>query len=264
MKTLLFLLFSFFLLSPSFGDTSWQNTLSKAPAGPFIAKKKHTLNYKLTWKGSLKSGEVTVNFKRNTGADKTIELTSSGKSSGAARRIYPYDFKCVTKYKGDTLRPVSYHIWESTKKESKTIDGYFAYDRVNMLEKSTSHKTKVTTTKRDTFQYPNLMDLFTATLHIGSLPLNNGDEINLVTYPFDKPYLIMVKVLGREKHNGQDCIKLDLQMKKVRSDLTLKSYEKMKKTTMWISDDTNRVMVDLRAKIFIGDVRCTLESSTWE
>jgi len=108
-----------------------------------------------------------------------------------------------------------------------------------------------------------MYDLYSSILYIGSQPLANNDKINLVIYPFDEPYLAMVSVLGRERHKGHNCIKLDLKMKKIRSDLSLKEYEKMKSTTMWITDNTDRVMVELRSEVFIGDVRATLKSSEW-
>jgi len=74
----------------------------------------------------------------------------------------------------------------------------------------------------------------------------------------------MVTVLGREKHLGHNCIKLDFKMSKIRHDFTLKNYDKMKSATMWITDNSDRVMVELRSEVFIGDVRVTLKSSEWE
>jgi hypothetical protein len=32
----------------------------------------------------------------------------------------------------------------------------------------------------------------------------------------------------------------------------------MKSTTLWLSDDANRIPVELRSEVFIGDVRMTL------
>ena len=68
-----------------------------------------------------------------------------------------------------------------------------------------------------------------------------------------------ITVLGREKHNGRACIKLDVKLQKIDKDtMHLKSYKKLKKATLWISDDADRIMVELRSEVFIGDVRAVL------
>jgi len=256
----------FYMLGLTFvhaDSKSWQKSLSNAPAGPYKAKKKCKLNYVLSWNGTINSGKCSVEFDRNSGSSKTVSVKSSGKSSGLARAIFPYDFKIESKYRGNTLRPVSYHIWEKTKSETKNLDGYFNGNKVTSKEKSIPHDTKKEKYSTRDFQYNNLLDLYSSILYVGSQPLNKGDQVDMVIYPFDKPYLAKVKVLGREKHQGHDCIKLDLKMSKIRSDLTLKNYDKMKSATMWITDNSDRVMVELRSEIFIGDVRATLKSSSW-
>jgi hypothetical protein len=40
--------------------------------------------------------------------------------------------------------------------------------------------------------------------------------------------------------------------------MLLKSYNKLKKATLWISDDADRIMIELRSEVFIGDVRAVL------
>jgi len=245
-------------------SSAWESALTKAPAGPHKAMKKCKLHYDLTWKGRIKSGSYTIEFDRNSGkSSRPVAVTSYGHSSGVVRGIFPYDFKARTTYDGRTLRPLSYNIWEKTKKETKDLSARFSGSTVRVKQVSSPLDSTATETKTITYSRPNLFDLFTSTLYIGSQPLNNGDQINLVCFPFDKPYLIKVRVLGREKHLGHDCIKLDLKMNKVNSDGSLKQYDKMKTTTMWISDNDDRVMVELRSKIFIGDVRATLKSSEW-
>ena len=47
-------------------------------------------------------------------------------------------------------------------------------------------------------------------------------------------------------------------MTKIMKDLSLKPYKKMKTSTLWISDDEDRIPLELRVDAFIGDVRMTL------
>jgi len=244
-------------------DTSWRKTLTKAPAGPYKAKKYCKLNYVLSWDGKINSGNYTIEFDRNRGRSETVKVKSYGRSSGLVRSIFPYDFKAESRYRGNTLKPVSYKIWEDTREETKDLRGSFSGSKVTIKESAKPKDGGKPHSTTESFQHDQLFDLFTSVMYVGSQPLKNGDQINMVLLPFNKPYLAKVKVLGREKHLGHNCIKLDLKLSKVNSDLSLKHYDKMKSATMWISDDDNRVMVELRSKIFIGDVRATLKSSEW-
>ena len=40
--------------------------------------------------------------------------------------------------------------------------------------------------------------------------------------------------------------------------MELKEYKKLKRATMWISDDEERLPVELRTEVFVGDVRSVL------
>ena len=251
------------LISPCLADTSWQKNLSKAPAGPFKKKKKSKLYYTLTWKGSIKAGETVVAFEKNNGKSSPVKVECSGYTSGLARKVFPYDFFLKSKYNGNTLAPIQYEIWEQNKDEAKQLYGKFRGNTVKVSEIVTPNDTKTPVKSTETFSYPRLFDIYSSILYVGSQPLNNGDDINMLLFPFDKPYLARLKVLGREKHLGHDCIKLDLKLNKVKSDLTLKNYEKFKKAELWITDNSDRIMVELRSEIFIGDVRTTLVKTEW-
>jgi hypothetical protein len=65
---------------------------------------------------------------------------------------------------------------------------------------------------------------------------------------------------GRELHEGRNAIRLTLGMRKIdRDTLKLQPYKKLKKdATLWLSDDADRVPIELRAAAFIADVRARL------
>jgi len=100
-------------------------------------------------------------------------------------------------------------------------------------------------------------------LFVRSQPLNAGDKLALVVMPFKTPYLLRVQGLGREAHLQRDCIKLSVAMQKIdRDTLELRPYKKLNRSaTLWLSDDADRIPVELRADVFIGDVRATLTGS---
>ena len=67
------------------------------------------------------------------------------------------------------------------------------------------------------------------------------------------------------ENNGKSipCIKLGIQIRKMdRESLALSSYKKMKTATIWVSDDAERLPVEMRAEIFIGYMSCRLTGKT--
>jgi hypothetical protein len=140
-------------------------------------------------------------------------------------------------------------------------------DIKNVYRKDKVEHTRTNTRKSDgrvkkrehTFSQSNLHDPLSAMLYIRSRRLKDGDVVHLALHPFKSAQYAQVKVLGREQHRGQACIKLDLKIRNVDKDTKqLKPYRKMKKATLWISDDADRILVELRSEVFIGDVRMVL------
>ena len=80
----------------------------------------------------------------------------------------------------------------------------------------------------------------------------------MVVHPFGSPYLARIKVLRREAHRGLNCLKMDLRLNKIGPDGKLLDYDKMKKATLWLSDDRERLPIEIRSEVFIGDVRAIL------
>jgi hypothetical protein len=107
-----------------------------------------------------------------------------------------------------------------------------------------------------------VFDIFSAMLHVRSQKLDTGDTMSLLVQPFGAAYLLRVRVDGREVHNGRKTIRLNVGMRKIdRKTLELLPYKKLKKdAVLWLSDDADRVPVELRAAVFIGDIRATLVS----
>ena len=97
-------------------------------------------------------------------------------------------------------------------------------------------------------------------LHVRSQKLAIGDQISLVVHPFGTPYLLRVNVRDREVHLKRKTIRLSVGMRKIdRKTLELLPYKKMKSdATLWLSDDAERIPVEFRAAVFIGDIRATL------
>ena len=102
--------------------------------------------------------------------------------------------------------------------------------------------------------------MFSAILWIRSQRLAPGDDHTLLLLPFKSPYLLNVKVEAKEQHLGRDALRLSVALRKIdRKSLTLGNYKKLRKpVTVWLSDDADRIPIELRAAVYIGDVRAVL------
>ena len=47
-------------------------------------------------------------------------------------------------------------------------------------------------------------------------------------------------------------------MEKIDDKMQLKAYKKLKSATVWLSDDEWRIPIEIRAAVYVGDVRILL------
>ena len=86
----------------------------------------------------------------------------------------------------------------------------------------------------------------------------------MLIYAGTSPYLAQVKVLGKDRVEAAGrkwgAVKMDLKLWRVDDDdLELKPYTKFKRATGWISDDTDRLLLKVKADIFVGSVWTELD-----
>ncbi|MDB4644392.1 DUF3108 domain-containing protein, partial [bacterium] len=179
-----------------------------------------------------------------------------GGSTGWAHALFPFQFNYISFLNPKTRRPLMF-VGSEKERDKLTKQEYrFTSSGVTGLETKTRDG-KVRTSK-DKFPYPNSLDLFSGLLQIRSMTLKNGEKVIMPFHPVASPYLARVKVLGRETHRGRKCIKLDISMEKIDEKMQLKEYKKLKSATVWLSDDAWRIPIEVRAKVYVGDVRILL------
>ena len=240
----------------------WKKELTSPNLGTFPALPPCTLDYKVSWKGMINAGNLRMEFApagvRKPGA---LVVRSSASSLGAASALFPFKSNFWSELHPSSLRPRFFHAVETDRKETVTTNTRHFSDRVVCTETTKNLKTGISIDSTHEFDFQPTFDIFSAMLHVRSQKLNAGDHITLVVHPFDNPYLLRVKVIGREAHLDRKTIRLSVGMRKIdRKSLTLVPYKKLKgDATLWLSDDADRVPVEFRAQVFIGDVRATLD-----
>lgn len=241
---------------------AWQKDLSSPTPGPVPVPAPSVVDMQVTWNGMIDSGKIRMEFAppdaRKPGS---YIVRFSSASSGAAAVLFPYQSHFWSEIDPRTLRPKLFNAVEVDSRERITLNVRHFEDRVESVELTQPiKKQEAATEARRTFEFQPVFDMFSAMLFIRSQKLDPGDEITLALHPLDSPYLLRVKVIGREIHNGRNAIRLTVGMRKIRPDtLELRPYRKLKRdTTLWITDDAHRVPIEFRAYALIGDIRATL------
>lgn len=240
---------------------AWTAEISPHRPGPHPLIGSTTLDYRLSWKGMLTASQLRMELAPKGANKPGMFVTRSNASSlGAASKLFPYTHNFWSEVHPKTLLPRYFHSTESDKKEDVTTIGRYERSKVSIVETSKNKRTAKVDIQTYSFAHNHVHDLFSAMLYIRSQRLHPGDKINLVVMPFKTPYFLRISVLGREKHAGQDAIKLSVAMTKINRDtFALENYKKLRRpATIWLSDDKHRVPLELRAAVFIGDVRAVL------
>jgi Protein of unknown function (DUF3108) len=242
-------------------EPPWQSQLSPPQPGVWTPLAPSVLEFQISWKGMLNAGNMRMEFApKDVKKPGALVVRSTSSSLGAASALFPYNGHTWSEIDPTSLKPGFFEATETDRKESTTTTNRYFPDRVESTDVTRSLETGATTRKSHTFAATSIFDVFSSMLQIRSRKLDNGDTITLLIHPFDNPYLLNVKVLGRELHQNRKTIKLSVGMRKIdRKTLQLRPYKKMKKdATLWLSDDADRIPVEFRAAVFIGDVRATL------
>lgn len=243
---------------------AWMSEVNLTKPGPNLKIRPIELTYELSWKGSITAGKTTIRLGHNDPRyPKSYIAQSYGATTGVVRKLFPFDFNYTSFLKKGSFRPQVFVADEKAKKDHKKTETRFSNKGVT----STAAKTEQgkVTTKTSSFAYPNALGVHSAVLWVRSLALKEGEEAVFVVMPFKSPYLCRVKHLGKEVLSTQPAIKYDLKLQKIdQKTLELKTYDKVKSLVLWISDDPERLPLELRSKVFVGDVRVVLTSKKYK
>jgi hypothetical protein len=240
---------------------AWKAELSPTKPGVHPAIAPSTMDFSLSWKGMLKAGMVRMEFApkgvRKPGA---MVIKSTASSQGAASKLYPYSHSYWSEIDPRTLGSRYFHATETDEKESAVTTNRYTSGHVNVREVSTKTNTGAVRTEAYSFPHGPARDVFSAILYIRSQKLDPGEEHNLLLLPFKTPYLLKVRVEAKEEHHGRDALRLSFGLRKIdRNTYELAPYKKLKKpVTLWLSDDADRIPLELRAAVYLGDVRAVL------
>jgi hypothetical protein len=241
-------------------DPDWQATLSKDPPGNFPPLPPLHGKYVFGWSG-FTAATAEVHFSL-VGADR-CQIEGSGRTVGLARALWRYDVNYRAQAQTSTLRPI-----ESTEVDTyraKKITDHLVFTGTGVRRRRLEMPVPAAgQSKPKDWNFPNLFDLQTAALYLRSQPLQPKSVYQLVVYPATNAYLATATVLDHDKISvragSYNAIKVDLQLKKIGKNLELQPHKKFRRATIWISDDSDRLVLRIEAQVFIGTVFAELQS----
>ncbi|MGJ8643256.1 MAG: DUF3108 domain-containing protein [Luteolibacter sp.] len=239
---------------------TWTSELTSAKAGSHTKMPPSTLDFSMSWKGMVQAGTCRLEF-APPGESKpgAMVIKSTASSQGAAAVLFPYKHSFWSEVENSTLQTRYFKATDEDSKEKCVTTNRYSAGKVAVNEVATIFKSGIVKTQSFTFPHTS-RDIFSAILFIRSQKLAVGEEHTTLLLPFTSPYLLKVRCEAKEKHMGKDALRLSFAMTKIDKDTgELKNYKKLKKpVTLWLSDDTDRVPLEIRAAVYIGDVRAVL------
>lgn len=247
------------------GPPEWMRNVTRLPPGKHADLRPVSLEYTLDWNHRVNAGRVQLSVMNSEDPANRFVGDAEGRSTGFARLLYPYDFRARSIVDQNSLRPLTFQLVEKERSEENSYDIIFEPKRQIFTTTSKSKEETISNTGRFRFDFGQ--DVLSSALYLRSHELKDGDQVSMVVTPFNRPYLATFEVLGRETHNLKgktyEAIKLDARIGKVNPDLTLKTYEKMKRTTLWFTDDQYRIPLELEAQLTFGFVSARLDEMKW-
>jgi hypothetical protein len=243
----------------------WTKEITSSTPGTHSAIESCKLEFSLSWKGIVQAGYLDIEIApKMISKPGRLVVQSTGYSQGFAKKLFSYNHGYWSEINPTSLESLYFKSTETDSEEKIVTTNQYSSTKVEIEEVTTQFDTSKKTTLTQTFSQPDVRDLFSAILFVRSQKLDVGDTHTMLILPFKSAYLLKVSVEAKERHEGKDAIRLSFALRKINSKTNeLVAYKKLKKpVTLWLSDDTDRIPLELRASVYIGDVRAVLTKHT--
>lgn len=244
--------------TPTGTPTDWKKTISPLLRGDFPNPRSLVATYHFGWTG-LVAATAEVRFAKV--GDK-LQIMGAGQTVGIVRGLWKFNTQHRATADAATLQPIAMHQVDEIRSKTVTTDLTFRPGSVERFRTDTK-ATKPPTAK--SFSFANgIYDLHSALLTLRSQPLREGDVYRLIVYPATNAYLATLTVTGRSTlttaAGTYPAIKLDLELKKVGKHDELEPHKKFRHASVWVSDDSDRLLLRIEASIFVGTIYAELQS----
>jgi hypothetical protein len=240
------------------GAADWRDSLTPLKPGNAAPIRPLNATYKFGWT-ALTAASADFDFNRVKGGQ--MRLSVHARTTGAVRALWRMDTDHVAFCDATTLRPIRLEQTEVYKKKTEIANAIFSPDSVERWRET---KPAGNPPKKQLMNLPAVYDLQTALLMIRSQRLAPGDVYRLIVFPAKAPYLAEIYVIGKDTVKAAaatyPAIKCQIKLQGITKELTLEPHKKFKEAFAWLSDDRDRLLLKVKAEIFVGSVWGELES----
>jgi hypothetical protein len=242
----------------------WQSSVTAGPPGSFPPPRSLVASYHFGWSG-ITGGTGEVRFSRKSA--NRFQFDGAGRTIGFVRALWKLDVTQRAIADAEKLRPTEMEQTEIYRSKKIVTKLTFTSAGVTRMRSETKRGTAVAPTTKQ-FNQPNLFDLHSALLYLRSQSLRERSVHRIAVFPATSAYLATITVTGREKVSVAagtfNAIKCDLQLNKIGKNGALEPHKKFRRGTIWISDDSDRIVLRIEAQIFVGTVFADLQSVRYE
>lgn len=240
----------------------WVEALQPSTPGIAVQTESFQARFIFGWSG-IPAGFAEVDFV----ADKeTYNVKAKGGTTGTARALWKLDTTHSANGLIKDMRPLKFRQEERYRSYTLLTEAEFFED--GTLRRRRGRTNTDENRKWKSFPIPGCRDLLSTMLFVRSQTLKSGDEISLICFPSDSPYLVRILSEGKTtlEIDGEKkpAILLDLRMLKVETKgpdkgKTVK-HSKFSNGKIWLSDDDLRLPLRCEVSLFIGYIFGQLES----
>ena len=261
------------MVYPSFAEKSWRELerevvfhpwsapkidelrteFSVAPQGidqksiPVTLPKYEKAVYKLGW-GAFNAGYAILEIDRRRDTLKLAGKAVTNKFITPVYRVRDYVYSLGS---SDDLYPYFFEQWIEEKEYHQRRWTLYDFKRDTVF-RYTGKELKRTSVKGDVHNYMTLL------YALRNMPLGVGDDIVLPCYVHDKYYDIHFHVLKKEDMRTLGGKRSCYKIQPILVGEGEHGFNKKDKMYLWITDDSERVLVKVKAKERLGHVYATL------
>ena len=245
MKTYVLALFAFFLIFESF---------SQEKTAAF--KDGEWLRYKMSYSGFLRAGTAILEVEETVlNGNKVFYTKGSGWTSGLIKWFFKVEDVYESYFDKDTIKPYVF--------KRKIDEGGYKKHRITNFDYNANkaYVQDFLKQKDTTIPFSNVQDILSSFYYLRNQDvkgLKRGDEIAIDMFMDSQVYPFKLRFLGKEVLNTRfGKIKTIVFRPLVQSGRIFKAQESV---TIWITDDSNKIPIKMKADLSVGSLRAELEA----
>lgn len=254
---LIFLLSSFILAGGPYA--AWEKNLTAPAAAPFPTLSPFRASYRFGWEGIPAGGAVV---EVSTGSlPGSLAIAAEGGPNPTIRKLWNYHALYLGEAGMNGRVPSWFRMDEEVGKGDLLSVASFTEGSAISCHRFVWEEKPWKMTK-----LPGVRDLFAAMLLVRSQPLRDGDRLLLTVFPDQNPYLVELRVEGREilriGEKRVPAMRFGIGIQTVSTSGPeigrLAPHRKFHSGRVWMSDDARRLPLRAEVDVFIGSVYAEL------